>query len=167
MSSNKVIVGVVVAILVIFSIPLLWLIGLWGSPLVEEGVKENSNRENCYYQTKYYDRQKTIINYHFIVEAGEYAYKTFIVESEWENPRLEITIRVYEGKDVKIILLKDGKVYWESGKVGPYYHDVISLPGTGAYEIRIDNSYSIITDKNVEAEIILHYREVQLVEVCD
>ncbi|MCE4607306.1 MAG: hypothetical protein F7B59_08290 [Desulfurococcales archaeon] len=121
---------------------------------------------HCYTRTQYVPEEKPIINSQFIVEARNYRYQTFIVQDNWFNPSLEINIKIYQGSDIKLILLKDNKIIWQSGKVGPAYTTTINLPGTGSYEIRIDNTYSIITNKNVEARVVLHYELAQPVETC-
>ncbi len=79
---------------------------------------------------------------------------------------LEINVKIYQGRDVDIILLKENTKIWESVKVGLAYHTTIKLPGVGSYEIRIDNSYSVITSKNVEAKVVLHYSQEKVFETC-
>ena len=120
----------------------------------------------CSTHTQYVPAEKTIINSQFMVDPGTYRYKTFIVQDNWLNPSLEINIKIYQGRDVDIILLKDNTEIWESGKVGPAYYTTIKLPGVGSYEIRIDNSYSVITSKNVEAKVVLHYTQEKIFETC-
>ncbi len=163
---RKAVVAVIVVLAAVSLGVAAWLSGLWGGFPGGSSGAGSSGPQSCHYEARYYDREKPIIDYQFIVKPGEYVYKTFIVESDWVEPRLDITVRVYEGNDVALVLLKDGKVYWETGKVGPFYHTTLTLPGKGSYEIRIDNSYSLFTSKNVEAKIVLHYKETQVVEVC-
>lgn len=155
---------IIIIIVIVAIFPLAYI---WHTPQnsFSEGSYSGSG-QNCYYKTEQIHRSEVIVNSLFNVDAGSYGYKTFIVEREWMNAKLKIDVKVYEGKDIDIIVLKDKKIIWESGKVGPQFSTTINLPGEGSYEIQFDNSYSIITSKTVEAKVTLEYIENEQVKVC-
>ena len=92
----------------------------------------------------------------FEVEARNYRYKQFIVESDWRNPRLCYEVTVMQGKDVDIVVLKEGREIFKRRITG-YERNTVSLPGPGPYEVRLSNEFSWITDKVVRAKVVLQY----------
>ena len=104
---------------------------------------------------------KVIIDSRFTVAPLHYKYTDFYVPSEARTAYLEVIIKVYSGNDINF------EIYHGSSKifgvrVNGGYSNTINLPGPGSYELRFDNSYSILTSKDVRARVILHWSELNV-----
>lgn len=95
------------------------------------------------------------------IEPFEYYYSQFSIPSSAKSAYLDVEIIVYSGKDVDFEVYYQGSKYIEKRVVGSYY-DTIKLPGPGPYEVRLDNSFSVITSKDVGAKVTLRWSEVKI-----
>ena len=104
---------------------------------------------------------ETLFNRRVTIDPFEYYYSRFTVPNQAKSAYLDVEITVYSGKDVDFEVYYQGSKWIEKRVVGSYY-DTIQLPGPGSYEVRLDNSFSIITSKDVGAKITLRWSEVRV-----
>ena len=95
------------------------------------------------------------------VDPLSYFYVRFNVPPEARSAFLDISVTLYSGPDIEV------EVYRYSSRI--FYRKVygsldmtVSLPGPGPYELRLDNSYSLLTPKEVGVRAVLRWSEVRV-----
>ena len=104
---------------------------------------------------------EVLLDDRFTVGPLNYKYKRFSVPAEARTVYLDVSISVYSGNDIDFEVYRGSSKVFEV-RVNGGFSDTINLPGPGSYELRFDNSYSILTPKDVEARVVLHWSEVKV-----
>ena len=102
---------------------------------------------------------RVVLDDRFTVGPLEYSYVTFTVPEAARSAFLDVELTVYRGNDIDLEIYRwESKVY--ERRVSGGFTGTITLIGPGSYEVRFDNTYSILTSKDVGARLVLRWSEL-------
>jgi hypothetical protein len=95
------------------------------------------------------------------IDPGYYYRWRFTVPMGSSGAYLHVAVTVHSGgnRDVDLLVLTSGGETVYSERVAGFAERDITLPGPGSYELRLSNTFSLVTPKYATIKAILHYEE--------